>query len=102
MSYSVGTEPVPIHELVGAAESIEPGSYGPEEFRQAVADHIAAAALAVAAVIESGKFQTDDAHTYGVRVSGHANPGHGDKSGWSNEFMQITISVYPPFPPSQA
>lgn len=30
-----------------------------------------------------------------VSISGHANPAHGPRSGWANEFVAITVSAKP-------
>jgi hypothetical protein len=50
------------------------------------------AAKAVAlALLESGAVGNDPDATYTVALSGHANPDHGKRDGWSNESVYIAV-----------
>lgn len=63
----------------------EENGTGPE-----AADLVQAAALAAAVIaIDLGEKWL----TANVNVSGHANPGHGARPGWANDFVAVTVTV---------
>lgn len=46
---------------------------------------------AAAALLASGVIGADDKH-FSVSLSGHSNPGHAPKDGWSNDCCSISVS----------
>jgi len=51
------------------------------------------AALAAARAIAATVGRPDDRVT--VRLSGHANPGHGPRPGWAHEVVTVTVEAVP-------
>lgn len=97
MSYSFGTEQTTKaaivsdlgHAAEAQAEQLDP------EVRAAFWDHIDEIARALPGLVAT--VGSDEA-TVKVAVAGHANPGHGRREGWADEFVQVHISVQEPVP----
>ena len=60
---------------------------------EAVRDHVKSAATAVEVIVETLGRPDDE---LSVSVSGHANPGHAPREGWSNESCSVQVWVSQP------
>lgn len=96
MSWSLSTPIVPASELEAEVNGLEiPDYFGKDDEQQAMkaamVEQLEAAKVAVVGLFRSGSVG-DDTYYYKVSMSGHANPHHQTKPGWSNDFVTISIS----------
>lgn len=96
MSYSVSTGVVTAEELDAKLDALTTDY--PGEMGDAMREHIAEAREAVKRIVASGVM--GKGRKFSVGITGHANPGHEPLAGWSNDFMQITITHDPYEPPA--
>lgn len=94
MSYSFSVSATPKADLdqAIAAKAEDAINYASEEFQASQRDHVAAIRQAVAGVLPV--FGRDD-DLVTVSISGHSNPDHAPFEGWSNETLNISMSITP-------
>ena len=61
-------------------------------------DHVERLAAALPALVE---VTGSDRAAVTVVVSGHANPGHGPREGWADEFVSVAVHAAEPVPAAE-
>lgn len=97
MSYSISVPPGPVETFLErfdetAARTIDGLA---DEFKDSSREAIAAARVALGALIESSAVVLPGQQCNGY-ASGHANPGHEPKEGWSDDHCSISLQQAKP------
>lgn len=91
MSWSLSIGPVE-QEHVGSAMKAAPVHGGAEDVAEEQARQVEAATIAAVAICQSGAL--GEGLVY-VNASGHANPGHNDRPGWSRDIVTLNVNRAP-------
>lgn len=91
MSWSLQVEPRPAPAIYDAIDAAEPSAVLSEE---SLAQLHQAKAQAIT-TIKSGAIGDPETQTFGVSLSGHANPGHEHTDGMADDYIQVNVSQRP-------
>lgn len=85
--------PVACDDAVGAAKDLNLCVFANVE----TSEHVLLAADAAKALVASGAVGVG---LVSAILSGHANPGHAPRPGWSHDYINVTVQCAEPYPPA--